>query len=172
MGEKESMVKCMECENEVIRGSDYCDQCEQKMFKKIGGWLWLPALGLVASLISYVVSFLKTLKILFDGSSSLLPTNVVLSIWFELFSFAALFLLTIYVSSLFIRKKCALPRWYIALIIIPILYSVVDLIIAAHVLKMKIDYDDARTLVRSIVSACIWIPYFLISVRVKRTFIH
>ncbi|MTE25274.1 DUF2569 family protein, partial [Microbacterium sp. ZXX196] len=33
-------------------------------------------------------------------------------------------------------------------------------------------YDDARSLIRAIVAGCIWIPYFRMSERVKRTFVH
>jgi hypothetical protein len=36
---------CIQCDNEALKGSDYCEACEAKEFKKIGGWLYLPRWG-------------------------------------------------------------------------------------------------------------------------------
>lgn len=168
---KDIMMKCIVCGNEAIKYSDYCKSCEDRELSKIGGWLWLPAIGLVVTLISYLLSINVALKTIFENSG-LLHGKLLFLIYFELIAFILLSLMTLFVSSLFIRKKKQLPRYYIALIIVGIAYYSVDLLLIYQVLDIKVTYKEVSTLVRSIFSACIWIPYFVVSVRVKRTFIH
>ena len=41
---------CIQCENEALKDSDFCAVCEEREFKKIRGWLYLPAIGLVLTI--------------------------------------------------------------------------------------------------------------------------
>jgi len=41
------MAVCIQCDSEALKGSDYCAVCEEREFKKIRGWLYIPALGLM-----------------------------------------------------------------------------------------------------------------------------
>ncbi|HHQ4304972.1 TPA: DUF2569 family protein [Serratia fonticola] len=37
---------------------------------------------------------------------------------------------------------------------------------------VEVDSDMLTSMARTLIGACIWIPYFLVSVRVKRTFVR
>lgn len=165
------MATCIQCDEQALEGGDYCATCEEKAFKKIGGWLYIPALGLLATLLVNSFSVIVTLRLLLD-SAGLLPGAVESVLYFELFAFAGLFFLALYVSSLFVRKKRQLPKSYIALVIAGILVLGADAWLGYRYLDMPLNYENISPVVRSVIGACIWIPYFLISVRVKRTFVR
>lgn len=165
------MAICLQCEKPAISGSDYCAACEQKAFRKIGGWLWLPAIGLVVGVLANLASFVNTLKTLME-SGSLIENELKGMICFELIAFAAFAVAGGYIFSLFIRRKRSLPRYYIVLMIAGLCYTLLDLILASQLLYVDITYQDIRGLIRAAVGACVWIPYFLVSVRVKRTFVR
>lgn len=61
---------CIQCDNEALKGSDYCEACEAKEFKKIGGWLYLPALGLLVALVLSIFAINNTARALLEFSSS------------------------------------------------------------------------------------------------------
>ena len=88
------------------------------------------------------------------------------------FGFIGQFLLVIYVGSLFLRKKRQLPVTYIIFLLYGVVFVGVDLWLANALMNLPFGYDDARSLIRAIVACCIWIPYFRMSERVKRTFVH
>lgn len=165
------MATCIQCDEQALEGGDYCATCEEKAFKKIGGWLYLPALGLLATLIVNGFSVIATLRLLLN-SAGLLPVAIEGVLYFELFAFAGLFLLALYVSSLFVRKKRQLPKSYIALVVAGILVLGADAWLGYRYLDMPLSYENISSVVRSVIGACIWIPYFLVSVRVKRTFVR
>ena len=76
------------------------------------------------------------------------------------------------IDSLFLRKKRQLPVTYIIFLLYGVVFVGVDLWLANALMNLPIDYDDTRSLIRAIVACCIWIPYFRVSERVKRTFVH
>lgn len=165
------MTTCIQCDNQALQDSDFCTDCENKEFKKIRGWLFVPAFGMLISIIGHIVAITNTLKIALNHYDVL---QVALKgiLFFELFSFIGLFLLSIYTTSLFFRKKRQLPRFYIGLLLANILFLAIDLYLGNRYLDVALNYEESRPLIRNIIGACIWIPYFYVSVRVKRTFVH
>lgn len=165
------MATCIECDNPAQPDADYCAQCEAKAFKKIGGWLYLPALGLLATLLINASSAFYTLKVLLDNYAwfSGAVRGVLLT---ELVLFSGLFLLALYVSSLFIRKKRQLPRFYIGMLLYGLALLCLDLWLGHRYLDVALSYENVVPIGRTLISVCIWIPYFIVSVRVKRTFIN
>lgn len=165
------MATCIQCDNEALKGGDYCSACEEKAFKRIGGWLYVPALGLVLSVVFNFIAFVNTLKLLIN-SYGVLTGEAWWVILCEGVAFAGLFVAAIYVSSLFFRKKRQLPRYYIAFMVAGIAFEVLDAYFANVFFDAPFDFDSVKTLMRSVLGACIWIPYSCVSERVKRTFVR
>ncbi|ATA26197.1 hypothetical protein BIY26_04560 [Brenneria goodwinii] len=44
-------MKCLNCDNDALKESGLCLECEKMEMRKINGILYLPALGLILSLI-------------------------------------------------------------------------------------------------------------------------
>ncbi len=140
----------------------------------IGGWLILPTIGLC----------ITPIRLIYDLASneSLLSGNGWLT-WFHsrqygysLFAFAehiynvVFLIISILAIILFFQRRTSLPK------IITIIYAVSTfVVIADNVLAYQIDPSvnvEYRDIIRSVVGAAIWIPYFNVSQRVKRTFVN
>ena len=140
----------------------------------IGGWLILPTIGLC----------ITPIRLIYDLASneSLLSGNGWLT-WFHsrqygysLFAFAehiynvVFLIISILAIILFFQRRTSLPK------IITIIYAVSTfVVIADNVLAYQIDPSvnvEYRDIIRSVVGAAIWIPYFNVSQRVRRTFVN
>ena len=81
-------------------------------------------------------------------------------------------LAAIYLLFSFFRKSRRFPHLYIVFLISNLAFVLVDALLVKIVLPEQplLDSDTAREFGRSLVGAIIWIPYMLISRRVKNTF--
>ncbi|MDN2487384.1 DUF2569 domain-containing protein [Kosakonia sacchari] len=165
------MGTCIQCDKDALKESDFCAECEAREFKKIRGWLFVPAISLVLSLLTIVVSINTTVKALMENDGAFVGGQKGLLI-FELVFFVAMFAYTLFVSSLFFRKKRQLPRFFIGFLLLWLAFYGMDLVLAHQLMGLPYVYDNVKPLLRNVVSAAIWIPYFLVSVRVKRTFVR
>jgi len=141
----------------------------------IGGWLVLPAIGLV------LTPFLLLFQVFNDdyfhkdiwegfylaGYENAGFLNIYLG--FELFYNVLLFSYSILLIVLFFSKRTNLPTLMIFFYAI----NLAMIILGSFILNQS-GIDDptfGKDLFRSIFSAAIWIPYFLVSKRVKNTFV-
>lgn len=161
---------CMQCDSDALEGSDFCADCEDREFRKIRGWLIVPGIGLVLSVLVNLLSITATLRLLIDHHSEM-PGTVNAVMLFELLAFIGMFLFTLYVAGLFFRKKRTLPRNYILFLFVGVAYVILDMLLGHYYLNVPMDYEALKPVVRNLVSCAIWIPYFLVSQRVKRTFV-
>lgn len=123
----------------------------KERIKGIGGWLILPIIGLFVSIPILLYDLLSTNALYeFDFYIGLLSfLDIILLIWIII----ALF-------SIFNKKKYTVQimvSFYIANIII-------QLVIAFLI-------EDFSGLISPIIGGAIWIPYFILSKRVKNTFV-
>ncbi|MCT8348183.1 DUF2569 domain-containing protein [Photorhabdus temperata] len=58
------------------------------------------------------------------------------------------------------------------LLVFTLLFVIADLMLGYYIYGIKLDYNNLSLLFRNVFCACIWIPYFIVSIRVKRTFIR
>ncbi|WP_342322457.1 DUF2569 domain-containing protein [Kosakonia sp. BYX6] len=165
------MGVCIQCDNDALKGSDFCAACEEREFKKIRGWLYLPALGLVLTILANMMAVNFSVRLLMEHYDVISNTRKAI-VLFELFAFIGMFVYAIFVSSLFFRKKRQLPRHYMVLVATGTAFVAIDLLLGHQYLDVPYVYDTVKPLVRNVLSACIWIPYFIVSERVKRTFVR
>lgn len=137
----------------------------------IGGWLILVAIGLAVGPFSclhglYIdlrVLYLSQYQIAFAGRSGLL-----LLVLFEAATNTIFVIALVALNLLFYRKRKLFPGGMIVY-----LSGHLVLVLSDHLGAMHYNvHTSAVDVVRGTVSAAIWIPYFLVSERVKATFVR
>jgi hypothetical protein len=126
----------------------------------IRGWLLLAAIVLAASGANLVLVMLFLLYL----------SSIALLYFLEFLVFLALVAFTVYANALFYQKKRSAPStiisWYSAVLVSGGVCLVIELYSGAK------EFIGGTLLVRGIVPAVIWVPYFLLSKRVKATFVN
>jgi glucan phosphoethanolaminetransferase (alkaline phosphatase superfamily) len=158
---------------------DLPSQSDTFLKTEIGGWLVLIAINLIVTpfyviytlLISNTFFDTKTIELIFNQSttdSHLWSMLVIFELMYNVFIIVLLVLLLV----LFFRRRTILPRLIMAYYALSFVVNVVDYILARQILNTGLENTDSgKTMVQSFIIAAIWIPYFLYSNRVKRTFI-
>ncbi|MCC8463081.1 DUF2569 family protein [Photorhabdus bodei] len=82
-----------------------------------------------------------------------------------------IFGVALYTSVLFFFLKKRIHLFYIILLVFTSLFVITDLALAHYLYEIKLDYNYLFLLFRTVFYTCIWMPYFIIYIRVKRTFI-
>jgi hypothetical protein len=161
---------CTKCGVEISQDREFCDECEAKQFRKIGGFLYLPLIGLVVGAASYLFALTDALKVI---SVNYWHINTEAKVFFiiSIAIYIVQLLFSILVISFFLKKKKSLPKLYILFLI----STVSTMTFNAYMLyvlipDVNIGYNELVPIFRNVISALIWIPYFITSVRVKRTF--
>jgi hypothetical protein len=144
----------------------------------LGGWLLLVALGVVTrplALIRYFVIHGPNyfdqrvwLNVTIPGQSQYHPLTAPL-LAFEVAGNTMLFVLSVLTAVLFFRKRRQFPA-----VIIFMLTAIVVVLIIDSAMAYSIPFTDKSLtgLAQSAIAAGIWIPYFLVSKRVKNTFVR
>ncbi|TWT11680.1 DUF2569 domain-containing protein [Reyranella sp. CPCC 100927] len=145
----------------------------------IGGWLILPMLGLLVTPVRMAIEFyLSFVPVLFSAQGWDYVSSPDRHAWFRPFIIAecvvnvALFVFTLWLIYLFFTKARRVPGLFITWLVATFLAQVADVVGAAGLLGSPPTGADVRDLGRSLVSAIIWIPYFMVSKRVKNTFVQ
>ncbi len=133
--------------------------------KGVRGWLVLPAIG------TGIAPFVSGYN-LFDTISLLngLPHRLIGMAAFEVLSEFALCVGWAWALFLLLSEKRIYPMMFCGLLMAAILLQIIEIVWLSSFgggVGMV-----AGTFVRSIIAAAIWIPYMLVSKRVKATFVH
>lgn len=166
---------CINCDKEISQDREYCDDCEAKQFRKIGGFLYLPLIGLFIGAFGWVILLAEAIKTMFVlDFNHILRTKLFAFLCFEFVFQLLFFLFSIYLISIFFRRKKTLPKLYIYFTLAVIIYMSLDLYFGMNVFPglVKLEYDTVKPVIRNIIAALIWIPYFITSMRVRKTFIN
>ena len=139
----------------------------------IGGWLWLPAIGLALGAIRTLLASLKSVRSLLErehlaAAASLpgLPHSArSLTLLFVAGFQVALFVGLVWVGVRFARRKRNAPKLLIAVYVLNL-----ALLVALYAFGRGrlVAPGDAWS---ALIGVVIWVPYFLLSDRVKRTFL-
>ncbi|NHB62871.1 hypothetical protein C5472_17630 [Photorhabdus sp. RW14-46] len=130
----------------------------------MGGFLYFPAINLIFVILGSLFSAYKTMTILISGYDFLSELRIFIG--FEFICFIIIFGVALYTSILFFRKKKKTPLFYITLLVFTSLFVITDLALAHYIYEIKLDYNYLFLLFRTVFYACIWVPYFIISIPV------
>lgn len=144
----------------------------------IDGWLILFAIGLVLSPILIFITGIAD-ENYFSATiiEMLLDENffLFLVIVFELLFNTVYFTFSIFMIVIFFKQRSIVPRMAILFLAFPVVINIIDFIIVNGLFSELSESGDNEefigTIVGSIIRAAIWIPYFMLSSRVKRTFV-
>jgi hypothetical protein len=151
--------------------------------KGIGGWLVLVALGLVVTPIILVVFTVRDVLPAFEaetwallttpGSTVYHPSTAALLI-FEVTANTGYLIFTLVINYFFWNKSRRLPKLIIVWMLTGTVIVAIDTFWALQIPFVAEEMDGSyyKDLARSIIQDLVWIPYFLISRRVKNTFVE
>ncbi|MEX6215742.1 DUF2569 domain-containing protein [Providencia hangzhouensis] len=145
----------------------------------IGGWLIFPMLGIILSLIILPFSIYEQntqvieywVELTDPQSSSFIPLFKEL-IYFEVLGNVILYSTLLFLSYVFFTKKKLTTKIYIFFQIFSLVLTVTDIILASILLDLEVESSDIKDIFRALIACAIWIPYFLVSRRVKNTFVN
>lgn len=155
---------------------------EEKKLIGLRGWLILVGIGIAVSPLRIIFQIFPLYTGIFsDGTWEILTTpgtEVYNSLWApvmigELTINTALVLTWGFIAYLFLSKKSVFPKWYIGILVFTFVFIITDMLAVKAILpnEQMFDPDTTKELVRSVIAMLIWIPYMLVSKRVKATFV-
>ncbi len=151
--------------------------------EKIGGWLILSLLSLIITPIRMSFELYKNFVPMFsNGQWEALTTpgsEYYHSLWApllltEIFTNVFILAFTIYTLVFFLKKSKRVPKLMITWMSLNLVTLVLDMVFANQIPSIAAQGSDPeanRELIRAVISSSIWIPYFLVSKRVKATFV-
>jgi len=156
---------------------------ERQDLQGLGGWLILVGIGAVVGpfQLLFIMATLY-LPIFSDGTWSALTTagsEYYNALWApilvgEIAFNTAMIAASFYLMYLFFSKQRNFPRLYIAIAVVSLVFIPIDAWFVSFVLpgEPMFDPETAKEFARTAVVALIWIPYMLVSKRVKATFVN
>ncbi len=156
---------------------------DDRQYSQIGGWLILVGIGLVLYPLRMLVFIGSDLLPAFSpGTWSILTTpgtELYHPLWaplliFELVGNILLIGFSIVAAVYFFNKRRLLPKMMVTLLIGSSIFVAADYFLADLIpfVRGQNGLESARELTRAAIACMIWVPYFLVSKRVKGTFVH
>ncbi|AEF55309.1 DUF2569 domain-containing protein [Marinomonas posidonica] len=156
---------------------------DNNRLKGLGGWLILVGLGVLIRPIILLLTIFPIFKSIFENGmwealtakgselyipyfSSLLAAELACNIIF--------FLASIYLFYLFFSKNYLFPKVYIAISVASLVFIPLDSWLVNKVFPdvSVFDPETTKEFILVLISCIIWIPYMLLSKRVKITFVE
>lgn len=137
-----------------------------------GGWIILVLIGLVLRPFIYLIQLFTSNYFNADHLNFLSSKNefYTFAFTYEVVGIVTMFFFSVFLLILFLSYRNSLPRFYIIFLISSFVYVTIDSIIANLLLEKSATYSFGN-IIGTIIGCAIWIPYFLISQRVKETFV-
>lgn len=155
---------------------------EKQSLEGIGGWLILVAIGIIVTPIRIVWLLMTVYPEMFSlgvwealtsqGSELYDPLWAPIIIA-ELLINCGLLVVSLYLAYKFFTKSKDFPKWFIGIAIFSLVWIIADAFAIKLVLPSEPIFDSETTqqLIRALIQVLIWVPYMLVSQRVKATFI-
>jgi transglutaminase-like putative cysteine protease len=142
----------------------------------IGGWLVLPAIGVILSPLRLAVDFFKSPEFL-NGENWVInyvnghPLLSALGVTEQIYN-VSLAVFSVLMVILFFQRRSSVPKLMIYYYAVPAVWTVVDPILVELIAPGQNSGDPTLSIFQAVIGAAIWIPYFSLSHRVKRTFVN
>lgn len=148
----------------------------------LGGWLILPTIGVVLTPVLITIDLVSTLEAYSLSTWTSLTTpggEYYHALWeplllFELAANLGMMVLSVLVLVVYFQRRRHAPMLYIAMICSSAAIQLIDYG-AAHMIPTAAEAtttEEVAAMVRAVFGAIIWTSYFLVSKRVKSTFIR
>jgi hypothetical protein len=156
---------------------------DEKCYKGLSGWLVLVGIGIVLTPFRLLISSISLFRPLFadgywealttPGSEHFTPYFETLIIGEICFN-GLMFLASIYLVYLYFSKHYLFPKVYIGIVVASLIFIPFDAWLASLVFPQEsmFDSDTIKGFLKVVVAALIWVPYMLVSKRVKATFVE
>jgi hypothetical protein len=147
---------------------------------RLGGWLWLVALGVGLRAITLPVTFLQGAAPHYDlaiwenltaSDSAARDLPLAALMVGELVANLTLILLAWIAAWLFFTRRREAPAWNITVLVCIAVVPALDLVLAKQI-GNEVTTAEWTTVWRSWIGSAIWVPYLLLSERVRRTFVR
>ena len=144
----------------------------------LGGWLILFGFIVIIQPLIFLNSLIRDfLPVFNDGTMEILFNNLPelgYFIYFEIFVIFATMIVSFFNIYLFFAKKKLFPKLIIIILLFTLFWIIIDAYIVA-VITPNTDFFDEESIIAIITSTMkcvIWVPYVMVSKRVKNTFIN
>lgn len=135
----------------------------------IGGWLIFPILGTILAPLYTGYGALQAAQVLAQSPPA---GGLTTFVRWELAFNVALTLSWAYVIISAFRHKRGYPSLFVSLVALTLAGSLIDLYVATTLFNVPFESDDAKAIVRPLLTLLIWGPYVFLSKRVKNTFVR
>lgn len=161
-------MKCLNCDNDACKESGLCPACEEQEQQKINGILYLPALGIILSVITTPFSLYEIINamVIHFKNTGFLGYYALALVFFLL----AMFALEVFVAITFFQRKKRTRNVMVIYYLISALLVGYMTLLPAYLFNAKLDTGDIRAIVSSVFGIAVWIPYFLFSKRIPLVF--
>ena len=155
----------------------------QNEVKGLNGWLILVGIGVIISPIRLLATLIPVyLPIFEDGVWEALTTEgseVYHALWGPLLMGGIAYNLcleavSVYLIYLFFSKHYLFPKFYIGIVVVSLIFIPLEAWLVSFVVPNEPIFDPETTkeFTRILISVLIWVPYMLVSKRVKATFVE
>jgi len=156
---------------------------ENNNLEGINGWLILVAIGIIITPIRSAYVLIPTYTEIFTTNVWAALTSPAYesynALWApiligELIINSLIICSWLYMGYLFFTKKASMPKWYIGIAFFSLLFIIADAYSISLVMPSEpvFNPDTIKELGRALIMVCIWVPYMLVSKRVKATFVN
>lgn len=172
-----------EFSEQINREITVAEEKQPEQLEGLGGWLILVGLGVVLSPLRIIGQTLPIYADVFSAEAWAALTTPGTEDYIPFLSpyliaevsiNVGLVLAWIFIAFLFFSKKRAFPKWYIGTLLFTLVFVLIDALALKLVAPDKpvFDGDTVKELARLLVTTLIWVPYMLVSERVKLTFVR
>ncbi len=155
---------------------------EEKNLEGLGGWLVFVGLGIIISpLVIIGKNFSAHSEIFSNGSWEVLTTPGAVAynpLWAplicgEMATLGGMVLAWIFTAYLFFSNKKVFPKWYIGMLLFTLAFMFIDALAINFLLPNEpaFDVETTKEFRCAFIIALIWVPYMIVSKRVKATFV-